>query len=242
MNRTNLLTCAFVLVVAFARAGEFETANQLYDEGKFPEAKQHFEQLVARGEWTANLFHNLGNTDFRLGSPGRAMLNYERALALDRKHPEAQANLSLLRERSGSRVPSKQWGDWVFPKRATTALTLLGTIAGWMACFCLGFAATSRGRVTGLWFSAVVALCIGGFAVAALWWNAGEQAQAIVVASQVEARLAPTDTAAVAEVLPAGSEVRVLSERGEWVYCELPGAGRGWVSSRSVEKVRFAKT
>jgi hypothetical protein len=46
----------------------------------------------------------------------------------------------------------------------------------------------------------------------------------------------------VAEALPAGSQVRVLSERGEWVYCELPGMGRGWIPDGAVERVRPARS
>ncbi len=46
----------------------------------------------------------------------------------------------------------------------------------------------------------------------------------------------------MAEALPAGSQVRVLSERGEWIYCELPGTGRGWIPDGAVERVRPAKS
>ena len=72
----------------------------------------------------------------------------------------------------------------------------------------------------------------------ALWLGAKDQALAIITARQTEARLAPAESAGVAEALPAGSRVRVLSERGEWVYCELPGAGRGWVPQKAIERVR----
>ena len=36
--------------------------------------------------------------------------------------------------------------------------------------------------------------------------------------------------------------VRVLSERGEWIYCELPGQGRGWIPDGAVERVRPVKS
>ena len=39
---------------------------------------------------------------------------------------------------------------------------------------------------------------------------------------------------------PPGSEVRVLGERGDWTYCELPGARRGWLSTRALEALRPA--
>ena len=41
------------------------------------------------------MFYDLGNAYYRLGNFGKAILNYERALALEPRHPEAQANLRL---------------------------------------------------------------------------------------------------------------------------------------------------
>jgi len=32
---------------------------------------------------------------------------------------------------------------------------------------------------------------------------------------------------------------RVLSARGDWIYCALPGQGRGWISAKALERVRL---
>src|SRR5215210_1398695 len=87
--------------VSFARADQdplFAQANQQYSEGHFQEAIKSYDGLVASGQWSANLFYNLGNAWFRLGDFGHAILNYERALALDPHHPETMANLRLARD------------------------------------------------------------------------------------------------------------------------------------------------
>ncbi len=52
------------------------------------------------GQWNPALFYNLGNAYFRTGDLGRAILNYERALALDPSQPEARANLQLARDQA----------------------------------------------------------------------------------------------------------------------------------------------
>src|SRR5438034_1858696 len=79
---------------------EFMRANQAYAQGHFKEAIGSYEALVRAGRWNANLFYDLGNAYFRTGDFGRAILNYERALALDRHHPEATANLQIARDES----------------------------------------------------------------------------------------------------------------------------------------------
>jgi hypothetical protein len=62
---------------------------------------------------------------------------------------------------------------------------------------------------------------------------------AIVTAPEVQARLATADSASSILQLPPGSEVQVLSQRGDWVYAILPNNLRGWIPSASVEPVRL---
>src|SRR6266436_6055232 len=91
------MICAFLAASAFAQT-DFGKANQEYAQGHFKEAIAGYETLVRSGSLSANLFYNLGNAYFRTGDFGRAILNYERALALERHHPEAAANLQIARD------------------------------------------------------------------------------------------------------------------------------------------------
>ena len=93
--------CAVVVSSAFAQPdSQFNKANQQYAQGHFKEAIAGYEALVHEGQWNANLFYDLGNAYFRTRDFGRAILNYERALALDQHHPEATANLQIARDES----------------------------------------------------------------------------------------------------------------------------------------------
>jgi tetratricopeptide (TPR) repeat protein len=231
-------TCA-----VFASGGDFEAGNQLYDQGKFSEALARYENLVVSGEWTANLFYNLGNCEYRLGVPGRAMLDYERALALDPAHPEAKANLALLRGQTGAKTPPDSWKQYAAGGFSTDAWSIAAAAAGWIAIFGMAALATSRRRENaGLWLATITALVVTAYGGGVLWLSAQERGTAIVVVKSVEARLAPADSAGLADSLPAGSRVRVLSERGDWVYCELPGEARGWIPQNAIEKVRIRKS
>ena len=238
-----LLGLAMLCGRAFAASGDFEAANQAYDQGKFSEAKVGYEKLVEAGEWSANLFYNLGNADHRLGATGRAILDYERALALDPAHPEARANLAVLRKQTGARQRAAVWEDALFVGQSINLWTLIAAATGWLAVLGLALIFTGkRAEKSGLWLTTVVAVLVCSYAAGVLWWRGRESARAIVVAQQTEARLAPADSAGLAEALPAGSRVQVLSERGEWIYCVLPGAGRGWIPRQAVERVRLGKT
>ena len=76
--------------------------------------------------------------------------------------------------------------------------------------------------------------CSGGAAYACYAVDNGPQgrAVAIVTGGNIQARLATADTAGAVLALPAGSEVKILSTRGEWVYAALPNNLNGWIAAK----------
>ena len=239
MRRSLLLLVCWVCALPL-RGADFEAANRLYDDGKFAEAKAGYEQLVEEGKWRANLFYNLGNAHQRLGAPGEAILGYKRALTLDPSHPEARANLSFVRGQTGAVPWPDSWVDRLFPGRWSDAYAVGGALAGWIAVFALAnvFLKPRRDKMV-LWFGAVAAAMIAGYAAAAVGYLEQDRALAIETAKTAEVHLAPAESSPAADALPAGSEVRVLSERGEWIYCVRPTQGRGWIRAQALERVRL---
>jgi len=65
------------------------------------------------------------------------------------------------------------------------------------------------------------------------------RALAIITGDNVQARLATADTANSVLALPPGSEIKILSTRGDWIYAALPNNLRGWIPSKSTELVRL---
>jgi hypothetical protein len=62
---------------------------------------------------------------------------------------------------------------------------------------------------------------------------------AIVTGNDVQARLATADTANSVLALPSGSEIKILSTRGDWMYAGLPNDLRGWIQTKDAEQVRL---
>ena len=61
----------------------------------------------------------------------------------------------------------------------------------------------------------------------------------IGTAPKIQARLATAETAGTVLVLPPGSEIQILSTRGQWSYAQLPNDLRGWIPAASAERVRL---
>lgn len=220
-----------------ASAGDdFAAGNHAYAAGNYAEARLKYERVLAQGRH-ANALYNLGNACFRLGDLGHAALEYERALALKPSHPDARANLMLAREKSGARVIEEPW--W---KRALLALpastaTALALGACWFFQILAGMIAWRRKGGWALWATGFGALLAAGYA-AGVCWAEQERAQFVIVISErSEARTEPADRSSVAELLPAGSRVKVLREHGAWRYCLLPGGQKGWVQAAAVESI-----
>lgn len=211
----------------------FSRGNRLYAVGQFAEAAAAYETQVHRGEYSANLFYNLGDAYYRLGSRGRAILNYRRALLLEPSHAEAAANLAF----AGGAPPLAVARPFDVPADALCWLTVG---AGWLVVAgLLTRWLSARGRGLGTWL--ILAGLAGGAAgVALLWRTEGpghRQASAMVIAADVPAHYSPADNAKVVTKLPEGSEVRVLSAQGAWIYVLLGDGSRAWVASDKIESL-----
>jgi tetratricopeptide (TPR) repeat protein len=235
---------AFVLVGSLSAADEsaFAKANQAYNEGRFEEAAEGYENLVRSGNWSANLFYDLGNARFRLGDFGKAILNYERALALDPHHPEADANLRLARDEARALELRKDWIERYANMATVKQYSIAAAVGFWFALFLVAHLLLSRRRSVGriaLIALSIVVCAVSIFAIFTLENGTHGNALAVVTGKEIEARLATADDAKSVLLLPAGSEIKILSERGDWIYAALPNDQRGWIPATSAERVRL---
>jgi tetratricopeptide (TPR) repeat protein len=237
-----ILIVAFVPALCAADDNEFATANRAYTEGRYQEAADAYQGLIRSDRWNATLFYNLGNARYRLGDFGQAILNYERALALEPRHPEADANLRLARDEARSlelrKDPVERYASIATVKQWSVA----AAIGFWLALFVGAHVVLSRKRTAGRIALIVVGVVVGGlsiFAITTLENGKGGSALAIVTGHNIVARLATADSAQTVLALPAGSEIKVLSERGDWLYAQLPNDLHGWIPTSAAERVRL---
>lgn len=77
---------------------QLKLGNELYAQQKFNEALETYHILTDSSWSSASLFYNMGNTYFRLGENGKAILYYEKALKLSPKDPDIQYNLNFAKQ------------------------------------------------------------------------------------------------------------------------------------------------
>ncbi|MBA3652345.1 MAG: tetratricopeptide repeat protein [Chthoniobacterales bacterium] len=238
-----LTTSSFAAPAATGNAETtFAKANADYATGHFPAAIKGYEALVASRQWNPTLFYDLGNAYFRTGDSGRAILNYERALALDQNHAEARANLQLVRDQARALELAPVWVESRLGFLTRSQYSWLAAAAFWgaAAIFCGLYFARRRAVV---WIFALLLLgaisATAAFAVYQLETGSAGADLAIVTKGNTQARLATAETSGTVLVLPPGSEIKILSTRGDWSYAALPNDLRGWIPAQSAERVRL---
>jgi tetratricopeptide (TPR) repeat protein len=220
----------------------FTRANADYAAKKFPGAIEAYESLVKSGQWSPSLFYNLGNAYFRTDDLGRAILNYERALALDPAQPEARANLAFARDRARALELQTGWAEQHLDLLTRDQYTWLAMGSFWIAVAIVAGLSFSKRRPV-VWIFALLLSGVSALGAAAAVYeletgSAGHNL-AIVTAKNIQARLATAESAGTVLVLPPGSEIKILSTRGSWDYAALPNDLMGWIPAGSAERVRL---
>jgi tetratricopeptide (TPR) repeat protein len=248
MTRISALAIFFCLAFGIAASSfaqpdtDFTKANQEYAQGHFKEAISGYEALVRTGQLSATLFYDLGNAYFRAGDFGHAILNYERALALERHHPEATANLQIARDEARALELQQSRPERYLQFASVNQYSITAAIAFWLAVFAIVTLLFARRRSATLIATLIFCLLISAFASYAVYTlerGTNGSALAIVTGKDVQARLATADTANSVLALPPGSEVKILSTRGDWIYATLPNNLRGWIPAKDAQQVRL---
>ena len=234
-----LVALALIVLMPFsfraanAPAGvSFDTANRLYEEGKFTEAAAAYEQVLNSGQTSAAVYYNLGNAFFKAGQIGRAIAAYHQAEQITPRDPDLRANLQFARNQvQGPTISTPTWKRWL--GRATlNEWTLFAGAVLWIWLLLLTLwqwrpALKSAVRPYSAVSGAVFALAC---AVAVVSWNVNHSARiAIVVAREAVVRQGPLDEARTSFTLHDGAELQVLDHKDDWLQVTTDPRRIGWV-------------
>jgi tetratricopeptide (TPR) repeat protein len=227
----------------------FERARQAYEQADYASAVRGWQGLLDEGYGGVELVYNLGNAWYRQGDAGRAVLNWERALALNPTDRDARANLDFIRpslaDRFEAPVRLPLWDmldSW---------LVLLS--GGWLAWAGLFFAGAAAG-VAGLRYFLpgrrlspalrvlLVFLLVPALsALALLALQDRRQAHApagVILQAKVEVRAAPSSGATAQFDLHTGTRVQLARSSADgWQEIVVPDGRSGWVPANCLEAV-----
>ena len=97
------LILALAAWTGMAASAITEKADSAYAADNFTEALTLYQQAMEADGPSAALWYNIGNTRYRLGETGQAILAYERSLRLDPTDRDTRANLDFVVSRTTDR-------------------------------------------------------------------------------------------------------------------------------------------
>jgi tetratricopeptide (TPR) repeat protein len=254
LKYTNMsLLCAGILLVtalsAFAQTKPlapslFYKANEFFQQGKYEQAKSAYLEILDSGAQSGNIYYNLGNTFFKLGQIGRAIVNYERAKILLPQDSDVQANLQYaLSLCNNSVVALKQ--NWF--RGVLENIAVYFTLDGWTIAVSLVYFLV---LLFAAWFiltkinafkkaAVSFAVCLG--LVGCIWLVKFEQTRlinnAIVIVAEIDSRFAPSENAVVYFKTYEGAKIEIIDQNNAWVRIKTPDGKIGWVPDSAVEKI-----
>ena len=249
-NRIKLLVLLSLFWLAGASfptdwAERFKQANELYRQGRYREAAPLYEKLASEGASGAALYYNLGNTYFKQGQIGRAVLFYERAIRLAPKDKEILGNLAYAREFVQDKVVAPEPSAWMrrlvyFYELLTLNMTMLLSsffyfILVLVVCSFIVRPASRRAiRKWLILFSILLSLSLPLLGAKLF---SQRYAEAVVIAREVEVRYGPSPQETKAFLLHEGTSCAIRDVSGEWVLIWLANDRGGWVPRESLEQI-----
>lgn len=104
--KTFIISILLLLLSPISLMGQSltEKANAEYDKDNYAGALELYLQAAREEGTSSDLYYNIGNTYYRMGDLGRAILNYERALILNPGNDDAITNLEFVNSKIQTKI------------------------------------------------------------------------------------------------------------------------------------------
>ena len=219
--------------------------NDAYAQGEYNAAANLYKEIIDNGKASPFLYYNLGNSYYKLGNKGLAILNYEKALKLDPSYNDAIINkeiaslgtldkidvvpefiLRTLIKNIRNTITSNSWAILALVFLFITAFLMIG----------FRYASSSKLRKTSFILGCVVFLL---FIFSTLFsWSLEKRAlsddYAIITVPVSNIKSAPNATGNNLFILHEGTKVELLEVVAGWSKIELSDGRQGWIQQNDI--------
>ncbi len=260
MKQTIFIFIAIVMASLSAKADSLaQQADSAYNHEDFAQAVRLYHQAMTEEGISPELYYNLGNSYYRIGKLGQAVIYYERALKLDPSFADARTNLQFV----NTKIIDKPEDDSTFLDNLHRSISNIIDPNAWAwTAFCLfvlllvciglyAFSPSVNIRKLGFFGGFVVLLVfIYSLVIAAQTANAAQDhkyAVIIVPTSNMGTAPGTARTDKNSKIIPIheGTVVEIVDSLvlpGEassplWYDVKINNSTRAWVRSADVEKI-----
>jgi tetratricopeptide (TPR) repeat protein len=244
----------FVLIVLFPilvwGQASFDKANELYQQENYEEAAQLYEELLASGKHSADVYFNLGNAYYKLNQIAPAIFNYERALLLEPNNKDVQTNLKFAQNMTIDEIkeaPKVGFRNWLSNFTSVYHYDVWAKIAVGFSVLCLlgfvGFYFINRMVVKRIFFTLMLLFLLSSIVSIMLSVFEKNRAEsynpAIIFSEMIALKVEPRSVAADVITLHEGTKVFILEDLDDWLRVELADGTKGWLQKETVRSLKF---
>lgn len=237
-----------------------QQADSAYNAEDFRQAADLYLGAVNQEGPSAKLLYNLGNSYYRLGEMGNAILSYERALRLDPSDKDTRYNLEFVNTRITDRPGER--GTFLGNALDSMSQVINSNTWAWIAfgCFVIMIAAilaylfldNVAVRKTGF-FGGILAFLVCGVALFFSFRSASlalrDDVAIVTAPSTILSTVprSPSDRTQEAMLLHEGTRVEILdsvrstsavdSVSAVWYDVQVDNSHRAWIKAADVEKI-----
>lgn len=259
MMKKIILLFIINLVAVAIQAGELTAkADSAYAGKNYVEAVQLYQAEIDSVGPTSALYYNIGNCYYRMGSQGRAILNYERALKMNPRNADAIANLDFINSRLTDRPGERgtfldNVGNSIASVMSANLWAVVGVVAfalvgiGILLYFFVENIAVRKIGFFGAGVMLVVVIVSVLFGLRAASNATATNRAVVLVQSTILSTVprTPSSSAEEAMMLHEGAVVTILDEvivtSGDkeiiWLDVEFDNNHRAWIDASAVERI-----
>ncbi len=225
-----------------------QAAEDLYRKGDYGAAIANYEQTIAQGLTSGEIYYNMGNCYYKTGKYGQAILYYERSKRFLGNNPDLVHNLKLTNMRIFDRIEPL---PRIFLTKTFIGIAESMLIKTWAAIFMISEwlllvsliglnvirkPMTRQFLVWGFTVTLVITIISGGFFLHQKA-SQGNLTEAVVLSESVEVHSAPEIGSVELFTLHEGVKMRILREVSGWVEILLQDGKRGWMPKTAFETI-----
>jgi hypothetical protein len=240
MIRRTLLALLLVLwfnPALFASAEEdFNAANRLYEQGRYPEAATAYQRLAGEDQINATVWFNLGNARYQAGQLGRAIAAYSHAQRLAPRDGEILNNLRMARMKAGHKQDESLAALLGRVSPNTWAVTTGLAVFLWFVLRAVAELKPERRtpQRTASWALGFTALLLATATLVVaddqIWTH-----RVVVNVPEAVIRRGPIPDSQSKSTPPDGTELEVLDRKDDWLNVRAIDGLDGWILRSQVE-------
>jgi tetratricopeptide (TPR) repeat protein len=250
MQKRLAIITMFLMIIAsvWGQDNRFNSANSLYQAGKFGEAATAYEDILKTGIESKALYFNLGNAYYKSGNLPKAILNYERAKIVAPNDKDVQYNLDLANSQTTDRISEVQpffltsWISSLIDKGSSDFWAWVFIILFVMVLMALGFYLYStNGNIKRISFFGGIFITL--VMIVSLSFSHAQKSnftnrnEAIIFTPTVSVKSSPDNSGTEIFVIHEATKVKILESLGQWKKIELKSGQQGWIPADTFERI-----